>query len=265
MSNEAIRKEWEEANKRVEQAMPQEQPEVPQEQPEVQEPVSEEVIEPAREAAPVQQPAQTYQEPDNFKYLRDSKRELERKYEELARRVADLSNPKPQQAQQPQPHYDLGDEDYAMGSHVKSVKAELEEVRKELAAEKQAREKVLAETRLRAKFPDVYDVVNEDNFKILMEREPEEAQTILSDPNPYTQHVSAYKAIKRYGIGMTDQMLQDRARAQANLAKPRSAATVAPKKNESPLAMVENYYGPMSSEEKARLRKETEDAINGRF
>ena len=256
--SEAIRKEWEEANKRIEQAMPQEQPE------QVEETI-ETPSEPEKEATPAPEPIQSIQdrhETDNFKQLRESKRELERKYEELARRVEAISNPKPQQ---PQQNYDIGDEDYAMGSHVKSVKAELEEVRKELAAEKQAREKVLAETRLRAKYPDVYDVVNEDNFRILMERAPEEAQTILSDPNPYTQHVSAYKAIKRYGIGMTDQMLQDRARAQANLAKPRSAATVAPKKNESPLAMVENYYGPMSSEEKARLRKETEDAINGRY
>lgn len=256
-NDDAIRREWEALNKSVEAELPQQE-----QAPEQTEEVAETTPEPAPQPAPkVRQLNDDEIRDENFKHLRESKRELERKYEELARRVESLSNPKPAVPQ----NYDIGDEDVAMGSHVKRVKEELDAVRKELEAEKQERTKVLAETRLRAKYPDVYDVVNEENFRTLMEKEPEEAQTILSDPNPYTQHVSAYKAIKRYSIGVPETYLQDKARAQANMAKPKSAATISPKQNESPLGMVENYYGPMSSEEKARLRKETEDAINGRF
>lgn len=205
----------------------------------------------------------------NFRALRDKKRELERRNYELERYIeANLNNAKPhlkQQEPEEEQLPDPDDEGLVDGRQYKALKKEIHRYKQELHTERQERTKALAEMKLLAKYPDVYDVVTRDTMEELMHVSPEEAATILNDPNPYTQHVSAYKAIKRYNIGADEPYLADRAKAKQNLAKPKPASALPTKAANSPLASVENYYGPMSSEEKAALRREMDDAINNRY
>jgi hypothetical protein len=250
---------------------------VPETQSDAEETPIDRVLSEREELAPeqVEEPAAIEDKPKqetnsgetNFRALRDKKRELERRNYELERYIeANLGKP---QVKQQEPEEELlpdpDDEGLVDGKQYKALKKEIHRYKQELHHEKQERTKALAEMKLLAKYPDVYDVVTRDTMEELMHVSPEEAATILNDPNPYTQHVSAYKAIKRYNIGLDEPYLADKAKAKQNLAKPKPAAALPTKAANSPLSNVENFYGPMSSEEKARLRREMDDAINNRY
>ena len=267
-SQETIRKEWEAANAvtaSAESHNPVENeseivgPEIPNNLP---------------EEAPIAKPdnpdkpdkpdfAPTREHNENFRRLKEQNRELERRLEEMERKQSSKSEVKDQPEELIE-DYDLRDDDITEGKHYKALKKQVKSLNEAILKERAERDKLAAEARLRANYPDIFNVITKENMEELAKVEPELVESIISSPNTYAQHVSAYKLIKKYGIGTQDPYAEDKARVQKNMTKPRSSASVAPRMGESPLADAERFANGLTPELQSQLLREMEDAIANR-
>lgn len=261
----AIQKEWEMLNAKTAAVVPNENPDNPDNK------SGQEEVEAAPEA--VNEEIQTIQTKDNshearentrrneenFKKLREANLELERKIAQMEQALGKPPKPEPSLDE-----LDLRDDDIAEGKHYKALKREVRQLNEAVAKANAEREKLAAEARLRANYPDIFSVVTKDNMEELAKVEPELVESIITSPNTYSQHIAAYKLIKKYGIGTQDPYAEDKARAQRNMAKPKSAATVAPRMGESPLSDAERFQNGMTPELQAQLLREMEEAIANR-
>lgn len=198
---------------------------------------------------------------ENFRRLKEQNRELERRLEEMELK---LKSPEPKKDTEEIEDYDLRDDDITEGKHYKALKKQVKSLNEAILKERAERDKLAAEARLRANYPDIFNVITKENMEELAKVEPELVESIISSPNTYAQHVSAYKLIKKYGIGTQDPYADDKARVQKNMSKPRSSASVAPRMGESPLAEAERFANGMTPELQAQLLKEMEEAISSR-
>jgi hypothetical protein len=250
--------EWEALNKKTEGLTP-----------EVAAPENEKIVEVPKQDIEPQEPEQKPEENNldeqlakqddsrtsNWRKMREENRALERKLAEMEERLAKVDKPATKEASVED--YELADDALAEGKHYKVLKKEIRNLNEALMKER-------VESRLRANFPDIFKVVTTENMKALAEVEPELVATIISSPDTYSQHVAAYKNIKKYGIGTEDPNAMEKERAQKNLAKPRSASTVSPRQGESPLAEADRFARGMTPELQSQLLKEMEEAITSR-
>jgi hypothetical protein len=260
--------EWEALNKNIADA-PKEQivdKEVIADKEVVLHPSQPETVQESLAPEPVSTEPKSYSEESaekaNWRKIREQNRELERKVAEMEARLQ-----KPIAKEEPQPdaeEYELADDAIAEGKHYKALKREVKSLNEALNREKQERDKLAVEARLRANYPDIFKVVTKENMEALAEVEPEFVDSIISSQNVYSQHVAAYKLIKQRGIGSQDPHLEDKERAQRNLAKPKSASIVSPRQGESPLSEVDRFSKGMTPELQSQLLKEMEDAISSR-
>jgi hypothetical protein len=261
ISQEAMRAEWEAANQRTQEVQAETpQPEV--ETAEVEQPTLPEIEKPVEETSnPVETPTDnTRVENPNWRRMREQNKELERK-------VAEMESYLKQSQKPPEPveeDYEPNDDDITEGRHYKALKKQVRSLNEAIVKERQERDKLIVESRLRANYPDIFKVVTKDNLEALGEAEPELVQSITTSSDMYAQYAAAYKLIKKLGVGSQDPHLEDKARAQKNMAKPKSAATVAPRLGESPLAEAERFANGLTSDLQAQLLKEMEEAISNR-
>jgi hypothetical protein len=279
MSQEGMRAEMERLNKVTDGFVPESETlEMPVEQQEhmnveagvvpldVQEaaPDKQEVVQDEVKEAGVVSPPK--KDSENFRRLREQNRELERKMAEMESMIR--SNKKVEKAEETEEddtaNYELKDDDIAEGKHFKLLNKKVKSLNEALQKERQERDKLAVEARLRSNHPDIFNVVTRDNMELLAEIEPDLVQSIISSPDTYAQHVAAYKLIKKYNIGTQDPYADDKARAQRNTAKPKSAATVSPRQGESPLAEADRFSRGMTQDLQSQLLKEMEDAISNR-
>lgn len=199
----------------------------------------------------------------NFTRLREQNRELERKVAEM-QAYLQKSAKKDEPVEEVIEDFEIKDDDIAEGKHLKSLKKQVKILNEVVIREKEERAKLATETKLRANYPDLFNVVTKENMEQLNEMEPDLVASIVSSPDIYAQHVSAYKLIKKYGIGTQDPYLADKNRAQKNLAKPKSAATVSPRQGESALAEADRFASGLTDDLKAQLIREMDEAIANR-
>lgn len=244
----------------------------PNENPEIQDNIEQEAPETAPEAveeAPVKDNSleareNTRRNEQNFKQLREANLELERKIALMEQSLKEPQSLKSAKSEPTLDELDLRDDDLAEGKHYKALKREVRQLNEAVAKANAEREKLAAEARLRANYPDIFNIVTKDNMEELAKVEPELVESIITSPNTYSQHVSAYKLIKKYGIGTQDPYADDKARAQKNMAKPKSAATVAPRLGESPLSDAERFQNGLTPELQSQLLREMDEAISNR-
>lgn len=268
-SQEAMRAEWEALNKNTKNELEnpkpvEELPEVtenplPAEQPEEEVTrENEQKVEEKKEEYPPRTHEQT-----NWKRIREQNRELERKVAEMEEALRRSQAPPPKEEAKEE-DYDLADDALTEGKHYKALKREVRNLNDALLKERQERDKLAVEARLRSNYPDIFKVVTKDNMEALAEVEPEFVSSIVSSQDTYAQHVAAYKLIKKLGIGTQDPHLEEKERATKNLAKPKPAATVSPRQGESPLAEADRFARGMTPELQSQLLREMEDAISNR-
>jgi len=200
---------------------------------------------------------------ENFKKLREANQELERKLALMEQTIGNSAG-KSAEAEPSLDELDLRDDDIAEGKHYKALKREVRQLNEAVAKANAEREKLAAEARLRATYPDIFNIVTQDNMEELAKIEPELVESIVTSPKTYSQHIAAYKLIKKSNIGALDPYADDKARAQKNMAKPKSAATVAPRMGESPLSDAERFQNGMTPEIQAQLLREMNEAIANR-
>lgn len=188
----------------------------------------------------------------NFERLRQTKEQLEKENRELKRRYEE-SQPSQKQAQQEEDDFDIDDDEFVEGKHVKKLLQRVENMFQKKEAE-------TIPDRLKMKYNDFDQVVTPDNVERLKTSEPELYETIISGKNLYNKGVAAYKALKSMGIYKEDTYKETKEQVQKNQSKPVSTQAI---KGQGALSDANLFAKGLTPELKRQLQKEMVDAAKG--
>ena len=122
-------------------------------------------------------------------------------------------------------------------------------------------ERKLIEQEIKAKYPDVDEVVSDENIQILIDEHPEVANALRQTTNIKDKTVAAYKYIKRLGLADKQSPSPDATRAQVNSMKPRPLASIS--SGNSPLSHANMFANGLTDELKATLLREMMESTKG--
>jgi len=222
------------------------------------------VVEAMEEEAPLLQEAVAPREDHpNFRSLKekaDRERDRADRERERADRLEALIRKNEQQFAQAQPQQEerYSDDDFITGKHLSSWERKRQEEARQLREDLAKTRQQMTDTMLRTSFPDIGKVLSEENVMRLAEQEPEIAQGLDNIPDYASKVQATYKAIKRLGIYVEDNYVKDRARVQANAAKPKNSAAVAPQTGNSPLSRANAFANDEDVSEQAQLARYAE-------
>ena len=206
----------------------------------------------------------------NMRILRERAETAERRSLELERMVQmnmsqqNQNNNKMQLADNDDDDFDMGDDTYVEGKHlkkyVKNLKQELKNTKRQFEEYNQQNAITNAEMRLKNQFNDFESVVSKENLERLQQQKPALYRTILANTDIYDKGYTAYELIKNSGI-LADHYQNLDKKVEENRVKPRSAANAAPQSGDTPLARVGDYDRRVLTEErKDQLRKQVDEA-----
>ncbi len=216
----------------------------------------------------VEQVAQAPQEESfqarNFRQLRQEAERIKAENAEMSKRLQayEMSQQR-RQYEQEQPieqEYNLSDDDLLEGKHFKQQNKKILQLEQKLQQQHQANMAAMAQSQLRAKFPDFDKVVNEDNIEQLKYAYPELANTLNSSNDLYSTAVSAYTMIKKLGIIPENTYAADKALAQKNASKPKPLASVSPQQGDSALSKANSFANGLTDDLRKQLIKEMNQA-----
>jgi len=141
---------------------------------------------------------------------------------------------------------ELSDDDLVEGKHLKRYLQKLERRLDEAKA-------ATIPDRLRSKFSDFDRVVTQENVEKLKQAEPELYSSIVSGSDLYAKGVSAYKALKGFGIVKDDPYASDKERVQKSHSRPMSTQAV---KGQGALHEANLFAKGLTPELKSQLYKE---------
>lgn len=168
----------------------------------------------------------------NFAALRMAKQKAERERDEYQQRIAQL-----EAAQKPQER-SRNNDDLAEWGDIQKVKQELDSK--------------LQEIKLRTDYPDIYNVVSQDNIDRLRTEDPELAQMIYDEQfkDPAKAMKMAYKYIKKMGTQpAAKDFSKENDRIEENQAKPKSSASAT---RATPLSQANEYMATSYREQQAQ-------------
>ena len=194
---------------------------------------------------PIQSEAQ--QQPVESKQDRNW-REMRQKLEHYEKKLADLEQKNQPKAVEEE-DINLSDDDIVTAKDVKKL---AKKMAKEIVAQDRMRyEADTAEDRLRTKYSDFDEVVNEDNVKKLLREEPELAKVLKSTADPYAKGVAAYRYIRMMERANPEAV--DKQVIRQNLAKPRTTTSI----KDSGLDHVDEFAsGRLTAEMRRKLYEE---------
>lgn len=213
-------------------------------------------------------PTQESQKETSMRILRERAEAAEKRSLELERmmqmNMSQQQNNKIQIADNDDDDFDINDDTYIEGKHlkkyVKNLKQELKNTRKQFEEYNQQNAITQAEMRLKTQFNDFDVVVSKDNLEKLQQQKPALYRTILANTDIYDKGYAAYELIKHSGI-IADQYQELDKKVEENKSKPRSAANASPQSGDTPLTRVGDYDRRVLSEErKEQLRRQVEEA-----
>ena len=192
----------------------------------------------------------------NFKALRDHNKELERELQRYKESLESFSGNQDRGAAKsssaPEEDYGFSDDDLIEGRQLKQILNRT----KQLEAQQQAyldQQKVLnAETKLKNKYSDFDNVLNEDNLAVLKARDPELMNAINNTQDWYSKGLLAYTAIKDYKIAISDDdkrsMAYNNKKINRNISKPGVGVSASPQRASRPLSKVNDYIDDYSDD-----------------
>ena len=227
-----------------------------------------EIVQEATEQTAEQEVTEAPQEDLQTKNIREMRLRKEQAEKERDEAYALLQKMKQEQAPKSSPapieedddDFGISDDDLVEGKHLSKVSKEIKKLKKELKSYQEATTSASIETRLKQKYNDFDSVVSKENVEALVRDYPELGNTLRSSTDLYSQAVSAYTIIKQMGIYKEDKYSDDRAKAEANAAKPRPLTSVSPQQGDSPLTRANAFANGLTEELKMQMRKEMEDA-----
>ena len=196
----------------------------------------------------------------NFRELRKKAERAEQEREMYRQRVAQLEAAQKPEATDAEPDdISLGDDDIMEGRHAKQMAKKYKKLEAEVQSLRQKTAEDITETRIRSRFPDYYEVVNEDTLRALTIDDPELAYTIQSSPDFYNKAILAYKEIKKRGLSEESTYVRDSRLIQSNASKPRPIVSASPQQGSSPLTHANMFANGLTKELAAYLNKEMEE------
>lgn len=183
----------------------------------------------------------------------------EREREDLMRKIYELEAAKsqPQKPQQKEEdEFEIADDDLIEAKYLKKYSQQLKEMKEELRSYKDQANLTSVDARLKARFPDLDNVVTRENLSVLRESYPELADSLNSNSDLYNKGAAAYTLIKKLGIATEDTYQEDKIKAQKNASKPRPLASVNPQQGDSPLSKANAFANGLTDDLKKQLLKE---------
>lgn len=175
-------------------------------------------------------------------------REMRQKLEHYEKKLADLEQKNQPKAVEEE-ELNLSDDDIVTAKDVKKLAKKM--AREIVAQDRMRYEADTAEDRLRTKYSDFDEVVNEDNVKKLLREEPELAKVLRSTADPYAKGVAAYRYIRLMERANPEAV--DKQVIRQNLAKPRTTTSI----KDSGLDHVEEFAsGRLTAEMRRNLYEE---------
>lgn len=200
---------------------------------------------------------------DNFAELRKAREAAERKAEKLERERELLMEqllsqaPKPSK-RDPEEEYDysLADDDLSTGKDIKKTNNKIHALEKRL-------KDMQEEARIRAKYPDLDQVVTDENIYLLRTKEPEIAQSLNMAPDSWDKLAAVYTMIKKTGIHKVHNYDSQKIQAATNAAKPKPLASISPQTADTPLSKANAFAADrkMSKETAANTWREMQAAM----
>jgi hypothetical protein len=154
----------------------------------------------------------------------------------------------------------LGDEDIVTKAQAKKLAAKMaEEIAQKVIRQREAS---TVDERLSLRYPDFADVVTQENIELLRQTEPELAESLSHNPDPYKQGVAVYKLLKRTANDNSprDDHLKEKKKAQENSQKPVSVNAVT---KQSAIGNAQMFENGLTDQLKKQLREEMAQAIKG--
>lgn len=230
------------------------------------EPVKQEV---APEPTPVAQTEEkTAQE--SWKYMRE---ELERARELAARERQEKEMLLRQMSEKPQTPQEIEEPKFAEEAYIegKDLNKQQQAINLKLKREQEAREasekrmyEMLVENRLLQEHPDMREVLSDANLKKLKEMKPDLAKSILSNPDPYSQHKTAIDAVKTFVLPdrtEAKKLEKQAEKASVNLSKPMPSTSSA-----SPLTQATAFADKdLTNEDKSEIYKSWVKKTHGSY
>jgi hypothetical protein len=190
--------------------------------------------------------------------------ELRKEREELQRKLWQYEAAAKKQhvpVEEDEDEFSLHDEAVAEGKHLKNVLRKQKKLEEELRAFKEKASQEMIENRVRARYADYDQIVNDESIRILAEEEPELVYMLQSSNDLFNKASYAYKEIKRRGIVANNRSssalsVLDKKKALENSVKPRPMVGNSPRQGDSPLSQANAFEGGLTKELAAQLRKE---------
>jgi hypothetical protein len=200
-------------------------------------------------------------ESTNFIAMRQLKEKAERERDELIREKQwnqqhSAQSPQNYAGQQTKQKFNIAADELAEGKHLQALQEEIAQLREEISTNRHNLTTQTAQATLKATYTDIDKVVTKENLDLLSVQEPELYGTIMSNQDYYAKGVSAYKALKRFGIYQEDAYQPERDQVQQNMNRPRSSNSISPQKGDSPLTQANAFANGLTPELKASLYKE---------
>ena len=190
-------------------------------------------------------------ETEHIKELRQRYAETSRENAEYKKRLEELEKAV-YERKKIQVADDIDDDSYVEGRKHKEVVNQLQKQQEQFQKFREEQEAFQAEIKLRDKYSDFNQYVNEDNLKKLVDEDRELARTIYANQNIYDRGVAAYNIIKSRFASAKYKDIDEK--IDANLKKPRSISSSSAQAGDSPLAQVSQYdRRTLSDEDKKRL------------
>lgn len=189
----------------------------------------------------------------NFRELRKSRDALQEEVRELRSMFEQSKNPQPQEDDLAK----LADDDIVTAKQAKSLAAKMaREVAGQVLREREAE---TVEDRVKIKFPDFDSICSKENIEVFKQNEPELAMSLSAlAHDPYNQAVAAYKLLKKHGLGVSEEVVKNKQKAQENSRKPVSVQTVT--KQSSAIGNAHQFENGLTPELRKQLWKEMQDA-----
>ena len=221
-----------------------------------EQPQMEEVIAQSEVSVPPQPPKEDH---PNFRSLREKAQRAEQERDELYRMLQEERSRKSAVPEEDL-SINIGEDEIAEGKHLSKVQKKISRLEQQLQNYQQQTAQIAIEAKLRVEYPDIESVISPDNLKELADKYPAVAKTLDSNNDLYNKAIAAYTMIKNLNIGQPDPYAQEKARAQQNAARPKTANYVSPQQGESPLTKANAFVNGLTPELKQQLWKEMEDA-----
>lgn len=203
----------------------------------------------------------------NLRNLREAKEKAEKERDELVNYFKQVQQQNKPQQQEDDPYKEFGiiEDDYVEGKQFVKMAKELKEVQKQIEIYKQQSQAIEIENRLKSKYKDFDDVVNEENIIKLREENPDLATALGMIPDTEKQALSVYSYLKKMGFGAKEVNYdKEKERVRTNASKPRPLTSVSPQQGDSPLSHANAFQDGLTEELSKKLYEETVKFSKGR-